>query len=239
MQKSSTIDISSHLQKLYEQGRLAPFVVLQAFGPLAQTQLENSWPLSHFPADTPLNHPDVLILSALGQQYRLQDLDPLQNFLSHRPWRSKSKLVLFSMAQKLQSAQVANALLKTLEAPEVPCHFIFLSANPRALIPTLKSRAQIYTLDFVALKGQDDWHEDLDSVDFYATAQKYASSENELQQLKLCYQLAQKACRSSDFNLLQKTIESLKWWETSQNFHNPAVQRIFDLLINSSCSDET
>lgn len=39
-----------------------------------------------------------------------------------------------------------NAFLKTLEEPKPYCHFVLLTEQPSALLPTILSRTQIYTL---------------------------------------------------------------------------------------------
>lgn len=38
----------------------------------------------------------------------------------------------------------ANAFLKTLEEPHDFCHFVLITENPAALLPTIRSRAQIF-----------------------------------------------------------------------------------------------
>lgn len=42
--------------------------------------------------------------------------------------------------------EAANAFLKNLEEPKEKYHFVFLTENPTALLPTILSRAQVYFL---------------------------------------------------------------------------------------------
>jgi DNA polymerase III subunit delta' len=57
------------------------------------------------------------------------------------PHEGRAKVFVIRRAEEL-SISAANALLKTLEEPGAKTHFILLSAQPEALLPTILSRTQ-------------------------------------------------------------------------------------------------
>jgi DNA polymerase-3 subunit delta' len=57
------------------------------------------------------------------------------------PHEGRAKVFLIRRAEEL-SVSAANALLKTLEEPGSKTHFVLLSSQPEALLPTILSRTQ-------------------------------------------------------------------------------------------------
>ena len=61
--------------------------------------------------------------------------------MAFAPHEGRAKVFIIRRAEELNQ-QAANALLKTLEEPNARTHFILLSAQPEALLPTILSRTQ-------------------------------------------------------------------------------------------------
>jgi len=100
-------------------------------------------------------HPDVVVIErglyapqSLGRRTpETQDIsiDQIRTLVLARsafaPHEGRAKVFVIRRAEEL-SISAANALLKTLEEPGAKTHFILLSAQPEALLPTILSRTQ-------------------------------------------------------------------------------------------------
>jgi DNA polymerase-3 subunit delta' len=98
-------------------------------------------------------HPDVVVVErglyapqAIGRRTQeTQDIsiDQVRTLVLARsafaPHEGRAKVFIIRRAEEL-SVSAANALLKTLEEPGQKTHFILLSAQPEALLPTILSR---------------------------------------------------------------------------------------------------
>jgi DNA polymerase-3 subunit delta' len=99
-------------------------------------------------------HPDVIVLErglyppqAIGRRNpETQDIsiDQVRTLVLSRaafaPHEGRAKVFIVRRAEEL-SVSAANALLKTLEEPGQRTHFILLTSQPDALLPTILSRA--------------------------------------------------------------------------------------------------
>lgn len=100
-------------------------------------------------------HPDVVVIERglyapqqLGRRTpETQDIsiDQIRMLVLARsafaPHEGRAKVFIVRRAEEL-SVSAANALLKTLEEPGTNTHFILLSSQPEALLPTILSRTQ-------------------------------------------------------------------------------------------------
>lgn len=98
-------------------------------------------------------HPDVVVIEralyapqAIGRRTpETQDIsiDQIRTLVLARaafaPHEGRAKVFIIRRAEEL-SVSAANALLKTLEEPGQKTHFILLSSQPEALLPTILSR---------------------------------------------------------------------------------------------------
>ena len=100
-------------------------------------------------------HPDVVVLER--GLYTAQQIgrttDEKQDISIHQvrtlvlaraafaPHEGRAKVFIIRRAEEL-NLSAANALLKTLEEPGAKTHFILLSSQPEALLPTILSRTQ-------------------------------------------------------------------------------------------------
>jgi DNA polymerase-3 subunit delta' len=107
------------------------------------------------PKTTRPKHPDVVVLeralyepAAIGRRTpENQDLsiDQIRTLvLAHAqfpPHEGRARVFVMRHAEEM-STPAANALLKTLEEPIAKMHFILLTSQPDALLPTILSRVQ-------------------------------------------------------------------------------------------------
>ncbi|MBX3228174.1 MAG: DNA polymerase III subunit [Labilithrix sp.] len=105
--------------------------------------------------DTRPLHPDVVVIerglyapSSIGRRTpETQDIsvDQIRTLVLARaafaPHEGRAKVFIVRRAEEL-SDSAANALLKTLEEPGQKTHFILLTSQPEALLPTILSRTQ-------------------------------------------------------------------------------------------------
>lgn len=98
-------------------------------------------------------HPDIVVLErglylpqAIGRRTpETQDIsiDQVRTLVLARaafaPHEGRAKVIVVRRAEEL-SISAANALLKTLEEPSAKTHFVLLTAQPDALLPTILSR---------------------------------------------------------------------------------------------------
>jgi DNA polymerase-3 subunit delta' len=107
------------------------------------------------PKTTRPKHPDVVVLerglyepSQIGRRTpETQDLsiDQVRTLVlshaSYAPHEGRARVFIVRRAEELSTA-AANALLKTLEEPIEKMHFVLLTSQPDALLPTILSRVQ-------------------------------------------------------------------------------------------------
>jgi DNA polymerase III gamma/tau subunit len=90
-------------------------------------------------------HPDVIWfdMTPKGLTERVRELLATLGF---RPHEGRARVVIFDPAHLLapvpERAEAANVLLKTLEEPPADTHFILVTAEPRRLPITVRSRCQ-------------------------------------------------------------------------------------------------
>ena len=89
------------------------------------------------------SHPDVLVVTipAGKKEIGVDRAREVKRFTQMRPVSGRSKLALVDDAHMLTVA-AQNALLKTLEEPPASSLLILVTANPDALLPTVRSRCQ-------------------------------------------------------------------------------------------------
>lgn len=73
-------------------------------------------------------------------------VDQLREFLSLTNNREASDRFFVIAPADAMNEAAQNAFLKTFEEPHAYCHFVLLTEHPGALLPTIRSRAQIFFL---------------------------------------------------------------------------------------------
>lgn len=92
-------------------------------------------------------HPDLHYIKPEkeGARLKVDQIRHLHNFVYRQPQCALSKIIVIEQAHDM-SASVSNALLKLLEEPPQCSHFILCAEKISTLIPTVRSRCQIYPL---------------------------------------------------------------------------------------------
>jgi DNA polymerase-3 subunit delta' len=97
----------------------------------------------------PSPHPDLTWLRPHGTQYLVEDVRTrVISAAAYRPFEAARRAFVIEDAEAM-AEESQNALLKTLEEPAAYAHLILLSAEPAALLETVRSRCQ--TVRFNAL----------------------------------------------------------------------------------------
>lgn len=99
------------------------------------------------PSDTELNLPTALRLAPTDDKktsiITVEQVRELIALSSNKEVRDRYFVIAPADAMN-EAAQ--NAFLKTLEEPKLHCHFVLLTEQPSALLPTILSRAQVFSL---------------------------------------------------------------------------------------------
>jgi len=89
------------------------------------------------------SNPDFLLLEPEegSRQIKVEQVRDVRQFLEMRSHGNGRRIILLDTAESLGTSS-ANALLKGLEEPPRDVVFLLLSDRPRAVLPTISSRAQ-------------------------------------------------------------------------------------------------
>ncbi len=99
------------------------------------------------------NHPDLTIISGAGggRSFHVEAIRQLRLDAQIRPNEAECRVFVLLDAQNL-TAQAQNALLKLTEEPPNNTFFILTCVSREALLPTIRSRAAVITLDVLSPK---------------------------------------------------------------------------------------
>ena len=98
------------------------------------------------PPDAKLNIKATLTLTpeAEKSKTRIISAERLRDFLNFTDKKLTSDQFFVIREAEKMSEVVQNIFLKTLEEPKDFCHFVLTSENPTELLPTIRSRTQIF-----------------------------------------------------------------------------------------------
>lgn len=104
------------------------------------------------------SHPDVRYFEPeeAGRVIKVDQVRDLNEFIAKTPQQGRRKVAIVSPAEAMNQNS-ANALLKTLEEPSADAVLILVSHVPSQLLPTIRSRCQIWTLPSPALEVAQPW----------------------------------------------------------------------------------
>ena len=88
-------------------------------------------------------HPDVRLIVP-ARKLRIIPVSVVEEMIDivmFRPYEGRFRVFLFEDADRI-NVQAQNKLLKTLEEPPTPALFIFITSQPRQVLPTIRSRCQ-------------------------------------------------------------------------------------------------
>jgi DNA polymerase-3 subunit delta' len=93
----------------------------------------------------PSPHPDLAWLRPPGNQHLVEEVrEQVIAQVSYRPFEGETRVFVIEDADAM-AEESQNALLKTLEEPPDYAHLILVSAEPEALLETVRSRCQEIT----------------------------------------------------------------------------------------------
>jgi DNA polymerase-3 subunit delta' len=95
-----------------------------------------------------LQSENLLLVAPQGQQIKTEQAQDILRFLSLKSWGGK-RVVILDQVQTLHPA-AANALLKTLEEPPEETIFFLIAPSASSVLPTLRSRCQVFSFYPVA-----------------------------------------------------------------------------------------
>ncbi len=89
------------------------------------------------------NHPDIKLITPVGKarMIKVEAVEEMNETTSFRPFEGRRRVFLIEEADRMNEA-AQNHFLKTLEEPASPTIFLLVTAHPRALLPTIRSRCQ-------------------------------------------------------------------------------------------------
>lgn len=89
------------------------------------------------------NHPDFTMIAPVKRS-RIIDVETLERVVesaSFKPFEGRYRVVVFQDADRMR-VEAQNKFLKTLEEPPGNALFVLVTEQPRALLPTIRSRCQ-------------------------------------------------------------------------------------------------
>ncbi len=90
----------------------------------------------------PSPHPDLVWLRPPGVQHLVEEVrERVISAVAYRPFEGEHRVFVIEVAEAM-AEESQNALLKTLEEPPPFAHLILVSAEPEALLETVRSRCR-------------------------------------------------------------------------------------------------
>jgi DNA polymerase-3 subunit delta' len=87
------------------------------------------------------NHPDFVEIHPEGNDIKVHQVRELSENLHFRPFEGAVRVIVLDQVERLRE-ESANAFLKSLEEPPDYVYFILVTADHKALLPTIRSRCQ-------------------------------------------------------------------------------------------------
>ncbi len=88
-------------------------------------------------------HADLIVLEAETKVIKIDQVRDLAREILSRPFEARARAFIVDEAERFTD-QAANALLKSLEEPPPTSHVFLITAAPQALLPTIRSRCQVF-----------------------------------------------------------------------------------------------
>lgn len=96
-------------------------------------------------------HGDVGLVLAHRRIIAVDAIRDLEREAHFQPFESRSRIFIIDDADKMNDS-ASNALLKTLEEPPATSHIILITSRPDTLMPTIRSRSQMFRFSPVAIE---------------------------------------------------------------------------------------
>lgn len=88
-------------------------------------------------------HPDILLFQPEKNLIRIKTMREMTRETHFRPFEGRIRFFIIDQAERMNES-AANSILKTLEEPPESSRIVLISAFPRRLIPTVRSRCQTF-----------------------------------------------------------------------------------------------
>ncbi len=98
---------------------------------------------SHCQAINNRNFPDVMMLSPTKDVLKIEQMRFLKEMAHLKPMAGRKRVFIVKQAEKMNE-EASNSLLKVLEEPPSFSQIILITPNPYRIIPTIKSRCQVF-----------------------------------------------------------------------------------------------
>lgn len=137
------------------------------------------------PTATPvLAHPDLHEISPDGAEIKVAQAREVREMAQIRPNEAPRQVFIFHDADRM-NINAQNALLATIEEPPTPCLFLFVCANERALLPTIRSRCAVLRSENPAAPHTDS-NRELREVDLNSASRLARALMSELDPVETC-----------------------------------------------------
>lgn len=91
-------------------------------------------------------HPDLLVVGLLDEKHFLQidQIREAREDVYYQPFEGRCRVIIFEEADRMKD-EGANSMLKMLEEPPLSTKIILLTERFHALLPTIRSRCQVFS----------------------------------------------------------------------------------------------
>ncbi len=89
------------------------------------------------------HHPDILLFQPEKNLIRIEPMREMSREAHFRPFEGRIRFFIIDRAERMNES-AANSILKTLEEPPETSRIILISAFPQRLLPTVRSRCQVF-----------------------------------------------------------------------------------------------
>lgn len=89
------------------------------------------------------NFPDVMVILPAKEVLKIDQMRLLKETAYLKPMAGRKRIFIILEAEKMND-EASNSLLKILEEPPPFSHIILVTPNPYRIIPTIKSRCQVF-----------------------------------------------------------------------------------------------
>lgn len=104
------------------------------------------------------NHPDLHWIrpEVEGKSISVDQIRQCNSWALESSQFNAKRMIIIEPAEKMTES-AANALLKTLEAPPKNCQFVLLANSPHHLLPTIRSRCQVWLQPVISAEVIAEW----------------------------------------------------------------------------------
>ncbi|MCY4524410.1 MAG: hypothetical protein OXB84_06705 [Halobacteriovoraceae bacterium] len=226
----------------YTKKQLASFIIVRGNSQMDNPQDRlHQWTLSVLQkTGLSKNHPDVVRITKNKKSkfYQIDspEMEELFSSQKFRPLKARYRLIFVEDAHLL-SERLLNKLLKTLEEPQSDTCIIFLSPTAKKFLPTIESRAVVFSLSEQRQSSPPYYQEMKKQLDFYLSGEIKEHSMMELIQKNHENQDALLHCiidrqrdHPGNFQSTDSFLREVRWFLEAQTHQTPPEARVAQLL---------